>query len=58
MDELTQEWLQLFNDDKAKGLLGKSIFWRLAAHVELPMGVDPNHPEVISAIEEIKNILR
>lgn len=54
MNELTKDWLQLFNEDKAEGALGKSIFWRLAAEVELPEGVDPDNPEVMAAIGDIR----
>lgn len=56
MNELTKDWLQLFNEDKAKGTLAKSIFWRLATF-DLPEGVDPDNPEVIAAIEDIRQAL-
>ncbi len=54
MNEITREWLDFFQDRKANGdRLADSIFWRLAVDV-LPLGVDPDHPEVKAAIEEIR----
>lgn len=52
IDELTEEWLEVFEDAKAKGEL-TSIFFRLSISV-LPEGVDPNDERVRKAIEEIR----
>jgi hypothetical protein len=54
MDSLTQEWLECYRDDKANGENpADHIFWRLALDV-LPEGVNPNDPQVIAAIAEIR----
>lgn len=58
MNELTQEWLKVYRDLKANGENpSDSIFFRLALHV-LPIGVDPDEPEVKQAIAEIAEGLK
>jgi hypothetical protein len=53
-DELTREWLDVFAASKAaEERLADSPFWRLALHT-LPLGVDPDHPEVVAALAEIR----
>lgn len=57
MITLTDEWIECFDKDKANGKIGSSIFWRLVAEVELPMGVDEKDPRVVEAIEHIKSVI-
>lgn len=53
-DSVTNEWLEVFEQDKDKPEeLRKSIFWRLAL-THLPEGVNASDPRVIQAIETIK----
>ena len=53
-DELTQEWLDVFDECRRRGdNLADSIFWRLAI-TSLPLGVDRDDTAVRAAIEEIK----
>lgn len=53
-DELTREWLEVFNEHKAYGGdPANSIFFRMALHT-LPLGVDPENEDVKKAIEEIR----
>ncbi len=54
MNEITRDWLDVFEKSKRAGEeLEKSVFWRLAVFV-LPLGVDPEHPDVQKALAEIK----
>ena len=54
MSELTDEWLGVFSDCKARGEnLADSIFWRMALEC-LPMGVDPEDQRVVDALAEIR----
>jgi hypothetical protein len=55
MNETTFEWLDLYNEDKNAGKdLASSVFWRLALH-SLPEGVDPYHPAVVLALDDIRS---
>lgn len=53
MESVTQEWLECFKESKENGGL-TSVFFRLTPIIGLPEGVDPENPEVIAAIEDIK----
>lgn len=51
---LTDEWLEVFDDDvKAGKELADSVFWRLALHT-LPEGVNPEDHRVKSALAAIR----
>lgn len=50
--EITQEWLDCYEDAKAKNDL-RSIFFRLSLQV-LPVGVDGDDPRVVAALADIK----
>jgi len=51
MDELTEEWLEMFEQDRPDW--NKSAFWRLVPIVGLPHGVDPEDPRVVAAVAEL-----
>ena len=54
MNELTRDWLEVYYKAVARGDDFKaSIWWRLAAMGELPLGVDTDHPEMIVALSDI-----
>ncbi len=54
ISEITADWLECFNDSKARGEnLADSIFWRLALH-GLPEAVDGGDPRVQAVLAEIR----
>lgn len=53
-DEITREWLDAFSMAKANGTL-TTPFWQLAVRW-LPLGVNPQHPEVQKAIFDIQSV--
>lgn len=52
-EEITNDWLEVFQKSKSEPAGLKSIFFRLAL-TTLPVGVSPEDPRVVAAIEEIR----
>lgn len=55
IDDCTKDWLQLFEQDKARNRLENNIFWKLAL-TRLPVGVNAQHPVVKECVEEIRKL--
>lgn len=56
LDELTQEWIDLFEKDKANNGLRGSLYYMMAAGGAIPIGVNKNDSRVIEAIEHLRSI--
>lgn len=55
--EVTEEWVELFERDRAAGKnFAESIFWRLSAET-LPAGVDAADPRVVAALDVIREAM-
>jgi hypothetical protein len=56
-DELTDEWMEVYDNSVKSGEdFKKSIWWRLSVDT-LPLGVDPEDPRVVAALQDIKKRL-
>lgn len=54
---LTDQWMEVFNEDKAAGTDFAESFWYRLAVKCLPLGVDDRRPDVARALREIRTAI-